>query len=53
MIFSSPWKPDLGFRYEWITAYTVTDVASPGPANQILEIGDRIVQVIMPVGVAT
>ena len=31
----------------------MTDVALPGPAYQILEIGDRIIKVIIPVGVAT
>ena len=36
---------DLGFRYDWTTVCTVVDVASTGPATQILAPGDRIIKV--------
>ena len=35
----------LGFKYEWESLFRVTDVTSGGPAHQILEVGDRILQV--------
>lgn len=38
-------KSDRGFRYDWSALYTVSDVTSSGPADQILELGDRIVKV--------
>ena len=36
---------DLGFRYDWTTVCTVVDVASTGPATQILAPGDHIIKV--------
>ena len=41
-------ESDLGFRYGWSTTVTVEDVASSGPANQILQPGDKIVKVSHP-----
>ncbi|XP_064405216.1 disks large homolog 5-like isoform X2 [Halichondria panicea] len=38
-------KSDLGFKFDWSTVCTVTDVAAIGPATQILEPGDRIIKV--------
>ena len=36
---------DLGFRYNWESLFRVTEVIPGGPADQILEVGDRILQV--------
>ena len=38
----------LGFKFDWSTVCTVTDVAAVGPATQILEPGDRIIKVSSP-----
>ena len=38
-------ESDLGFKFDWSTVCTVTDVAAVGPATQILEPGDRIIKV--------
>ena len=41
--FSS--ESDLGFRYDWCTVLSVSDVTASGPADQILEKGDKIIKV--------
>ncbi len=38
-------ESDLGFHYDWSTVCTVADVTASGPADQILEHGDRIIKV--------
>ena len=35
----------IGFKYDWSSTYTVTEVTSPGPADQILKPGDKITKV--------
>jgi hypothetical protein len=37
-------KDNLGFRYNWESLFRVTEVVPGGPAHQILEVGDRILQ---------
>ena len=41
-------ESDLGFKFDWSTVRSVTDVAAVGPATQILEPGDRIIKVSSP-----
>jgi hypothetical protein len=38
-------KDNLGFRYNWESMFRVTEVMTGGPAHQILEVGDRILQI--------
>jgi chromosome segregation ATPase len=38
-------KDNVGFRYNWESLFRVTEVIPGGPAHQILEVGDRILQV--------
>lgn len=37
----------VGFHYSWEAQYTVTDIASGGPADKILRTGDKITQVLL------
>ena len=38
---------DLGFRYDWVSMFKITEVMTGGPAHQILEVGDRLLQVFI------
>ena len=44
--FLSSIESDLGFRYDWATVCTINEVTASGPADQILEPGDRIIKVL-------
>ena len=35
----------IGFKYDWSSVYTVTEVTQGGPADQILKPGDKITKV--------
>lgn len=45
VVISGVCQTGLGFNYDWETQYTITGINENGPADKILQNGDRIVKV--------